>query len=256
MPSRNETGKTDRGRELRRKLPCAAPDYLAGAVENPALGPQELVLLLRNRQAPASALRQIAARPEWTSRREIRELLALHPSSPLPLARRYLAHLAWTDLAEAARDVRVSPSIRRDAERILIVRLPEMAVGERVALARRATRRILAALRADSEAAVLLALLDNPRAAETDATTLAASSSTPATVLDRLARDPRWNVRPSVRRRLVRNRATPVPASLKLVARASRGELLRLSRDEGAPGFVRISAERRLGSSRGPGEVG
>ena len=258
MIERDDSGTTDGVERLRLRLPNAPPPYLAAALDNPATGKDEVVLLLRNRQAQAAVLRRIGARPDWTASRDVRALLALHANAPLPLARRFLPHLTWVELAAAARDPRVSPAIRRDAERLLIVRLPELAVGERISLARQAPRRVTAVLRTDGDAAVLRALLENPRASEADAMALADSAATPAPVLDHLSRDSRWGLRPSVRRRLLRNRSTPAPAALRLVARLPRAELPALSTDEEAPGFVRIAARRRLEGSFGrpAGEAG
>lgn len=203
--------------------------------------------LLRDRTTPAAVLRRIAAEPRSTVRREVKALLARHPHSPTALARRFLPHLPWAELAEIARDLRVGPVLRRDAERVLEARLPEMAVGERVSLARGATRRLVAALRSDPEAPVLRALLENPRATEADAAALASAPETPRSVLDHLSRDARFGESPSVRKGLLRNPSLPVPAALRLLERTPAGEWPALARDERVLRIVRLAASRRLG---------
>lgn len=246
-------GATDGPETLRLRLPSAPPPYLTAAADNPLLGPEEMLLLLRNRQAPGELLRRIAGEVRWTALREVRGLLAQHPRSPIAVARRFLPHLAWVELADAARDIRVSPAVRRDAERLLTVRLPELAVGERIALARRASRRVIAALRSDTEVGVLRALLENPLLTEADAVWLAGSPTTPGQVLDRISRHARFGLRPAVRRGILRNAAAPVPTALRLVACSPRADLPALARDEAAPTLVRVAARRRLsGTSPSP----
>ncbi len=202
--------------------------------------------LLRDRTTPAAVLRRIAAEPRWTARREVKALLARHPHSPIALARRFLPHLPWVELAEIARDVRVGPVLRRDADRLLEARLPELALGERVSLARGASRRLLNALRSDPEAPVLRALLENPRATDADAAALASAPETPPSVLDHLSRHARFCESPSVRKGLLRNASVPVSAALRILERTPRGEWPALARDERVLRIVRLAASRRL----------
>lgn len=221
-----------------------------GTAERPGGTAEEAVRLLRDRTTPAPVLRKIAGEPRLAALREVKALLARHPSSPLAVARRFLPHLPWGELAEIARDVRVGPVLRRDAERLLEVRLPEMAVGERISLARAASRKILTALRFDPEAPVLRALLENPRATDADAAFLASSPETPRSTLEHLSRHPRFGESPTVRKALLRNPSVPVPAALRLLERSPRGEWPAIARDDRVPQIVRLAASRRLGSSR------
>jgi hypothetical protein len=216
-----------------------------GATERP-WGSEEVLDLLRDRTTPATVLRRIAAESRLTVRREVKVLLVRHPSSPLALSRRFLPYLPWVELAELARDVRVGPVLRRDAERLLEARLPELAVGERISLARGASRRILAALRADPEAPVLRAVLENPRATVSDASALASAPGTPSEILEHLSRHPRFGESPFVRKGLLRNPSVPIPVALRLLDRTPRSELPSLLRDDRVPRIVRLAASRRL----------
>lgn len=217
-----------------------------GAPERPDGTAEEVVRRLRDRTTPVAVLRRIAGETQRTAQREVKALLVRHPRTPLALARRFLPHLSWVELAEIARDVRVGPVLRRDAERLLENRLPEMAVGERISLARGASRRVLTALRSDPEAPVLRALLENPRATEADAVALASAPETPKSVLEHLARHPRFSESPSVRKGLLRNPSVPVPAALRLLERTPRGEWPALARDDRVSRIARLAASRRL----------
>lgn len=230
-------------------------------VEGPTIGPEEVTDLLRDRNAAPDLLARVAGDPRFRGREEVRIGLVRHPRTPYAVARRFLPHLRWTELAELSGRAGTSPVLRRDAERILLARLPELAVGERITLARRASGALVPALRERGESPVLSALLENPRLTERDASLLAADETTPPPVLARLARHPSWGLRPSVRRALLRNRATPAPAALRLVGALGRRELVRIAADDASAPLVRIAARRRIeaavrGAPRSPAPPG
>lgn len=239
-------GRTAPASELRELLSGAPAAYLEGAADNPSLGEDEMVLLLRNRAAAPALLARIARDTRWTRRHEVKRLLVAHPRTPLPLARSLAPHLYWRDLAETAEDVRVSPAVRRQAEEILTLRLQEMALGERIALAHRASRGVIAALRELKDGEVIRALLGNSRLLESDAIRIASRDDAPRDALATLAEHPLWSTRHAVRMAVVLNPRTPVRAALGLVRRMSRHDLSRLARDPRAPRIVRVGAARRL----------
>jgi hypothetical protein len=169
---------------------------------------------------------------------------------------------SWKDLVELARDATVSPAVRRHAEQMLEARLPALAVGERVALARRASRGLIRTLCDSLEPRVLLALLDNPYLRESEIERFAGADTTPAATLDAIARHARWSARRSVLLALVSNPRTPVPTALRLLAELRSSDLHGLANDVKVPAIVRVAAERRYSTSprvgapsaaRGPG---
>ncbi len=244
-------GRTASAAELRKCLASAPAPYLAGALENAELGPDEVLLLLRNRAAPAALLARIGGNGEWTRLHEVKCGLVRHFNTPPAIARGLARHLYSRDLAEIAEDVRVRPAVRRQAEESLKADVEEMALGEKVSLARRCSGALIGALRDSTEAAVLRALLGNGRFVEADAVRIASGAKTPGDVLRTLAEDPSWGVRRAVRLALLRNPRTPVPSALRLIRGMSRRDLVRLAEDREAPRIVRVGAERRLAD--GPG---
>jgi len=232
--------------ELRRRLRTAPPDFLAGALLNPLVGSEELLLLLRNWRASAAVLTTVGQKADWLRQAEVRRLLVLHPRVPLALARDLLGRLTWKDLLEVSAAPHAHPVARRQAERLLQVRLEALSAGERVTLARRAPRGVLALLIRTDDSRVLCSVLGNPALVEQDAVHVAGAARVGAEVLARLASHPRWGVRQSVRAALLRNARTPIPVALRLLAELPRRELHRLIVDAAVPTIVRVGAERRL----------
>jgi hypothetical protein len=240
--------------ELRRRLTGASPEFLRGAVENPNLTPRELLLLLRNRQAPAELLRTIADHRNWTRNQEVRRALVLHPRSPLAVARRFVPHLFWKELAEVVRAPHVHPVARRQAEKRLIAQVEELAEGERVALSRIASRGIIGALIDGAGTRELRALLGNPRLIEADAVRIASRDSSTPEALALLSDHERWGRRRQVRLALIENPNTPVPSALRMLRGLSKLDLERLRLGETVPRVVQVAAERLLHPSGRDGD--
>jgi len=244
-------GRADSASELRRRLATAPLGYLEGALKNPALGPDELLELLRNRAMTSALLVRIGAVRPWTRSYEVKKALVRHPRSPATLARTFLPHLFWKDLADIAEDPRSGALLRHRAEEVLARRTEELALGEKIALARRARRGVIEALRTSKEPGVLKALLSNPRFVERDAVTLASDDRSPREVLAQLAAHPAWGGRYQVRLSLVGNPGTPIPSALKLLEELPARDLERIAQDDAVPRIVRVRAERRLHDVRG-----
>jgi hypothetical protein len=212
-------------------------------------GREDLLILLRGRETTAATLTLIGRNRAWMRPREMKLAFVSHPRAPQVLARQFLPHLGWRDLAELSINARVSPVLRREAEKLLRTRLPELAVGEKVALARRGSRGIVEILREDPDPLVLRAVAGNPRATESDFARILGRSDVAATFLGWLADQSSWSQRRSVRLALVRHPRTPPSSALHLIPALSRRDIDELRRDYKAPRLVRVAAERHLGGA-------
>lgn len=245
-PDPREAGRRDDPETLKVRLPGAPGPYLEGAAQNPALTEETMLLLLGNRAAPAAMLGRIARNWRWTRVYAVKLALIRNPRTPYAVARGLLGHLFWRDLLETSGDLHASPVLRRDAEKILRTRLPELSVGEKVTLARRASRGLVEGLLEGGEGTVLRALLGNPRLTEREVVRIAASPSSPADALTAVATHHAWGIRRDVRLALLGNPRTPVPAALRLIEAIPPEDLGRVAEDASIPRIVRVGASRRL----------
>jgi hypothetical protein len=182
----------------------------------------------------------------------VRRALAAHPRTPRSAALSLVGTLFWRDLAHLSADTRVHPEVRRAADRDLLRRLPEMALAERVDLARTVGRGTLVALRTDPEPRVVEALLDNRFATEPDVVQAAARSEG-APVLAVIAAHPRWSLRQAVRSALLRNPALPLSLALALLTAATTEDLEGLRGSPGVAALLQACAERVLAERRSGG---
>ena len=242
-----ERGRTDDRESLRLALATAPPEYLLGALENPALGPEELLLAIENQGATPEILSRIGRTPAWMRSRDAKRALVSHPKTPAVLSRRFLPHLFWRELVDVAGSLRVPPVIRREAEKLVRLRMSEITLGERVTLARIASRGLIAGLRSEDDPAVLKALAGNPRVTEADVLEILARPGVPPEFLGWLADQSAWAQRGAPRGMLTRHPRTPTASALRLVGKLAERQLEDLASDEAAPRLVRVAALRRLG---------
>jgi hypothetical protein len=242
-----ERGRTDTPAELRHALTRAGPHYLEGALQNPSLSPDHVLVALRNEQIKSSQLRQLARSSRFAGTYEVRAAITNHPAAPTDLAMNMVSSLFWRDLVRVAENYRLYPPLRRRAERILAERLAELSEGEIIALARIAGRPLIGALRKLTTPRITAALLGNPFLVEEDVLTICRTDTTSPESLSEVARSDRWRARRSIRLALARNPATPIPDSLRCLQGLLSSDLRTLCSDVRVPTIVRIGAERRLG---------
>jgi hypothetical protein len=243
--------------ELRRRLREADEEELGELIRERAdeIDARVAVEAFRNPFLTGRWIEALAALPRIASAYELRRELVGHPRTPRPLALRHVGGLYWNELLRVSNDVRLHPLVRRAAERRIVERLPSLAVGERMAIARRASAAVVAALRLDPAPSVLEALLENPRLTEALLVPLAASDRATPRALAILAGDPRWSCRSAIRSALCRNAATPPAAAVRLLPGLSAADLALVAADPRLAEIVRRRA-RELGGSRRTGAGG
>ncbi len=237
--------------ELARRLREAGAEELTALVREHAneLDPEAVRQALRNPHCTAEATEEIAAQVRLLSFYEVRRDLTMHPRTPEIVALRFVPGLYWRDLMDLGCDTRLRPTLRRAADLQLGVRLPQLALGEKVSLARRASQGVLSQLRYDPSPRVIAAVLDNPRLTEMLLAPVVARVATPPAVLALIAGDRRWGVRYSVRVALARNPSAPVDVAWQILGTLRRTDLQAVATDPRCSAPVRQRARVLLKES-------
>ena len=256
MSTTVDAGRTASPEELSLFLPSAPAAYLEGALSNPALGPSQVEPLLRNPAITSRMIQRISQNRAWMKSYEPKAAIVLHPRTPRAVAMNLVGFLRWRDLVRVVDRAVLAAPLRRTAERLVAFRLQELALGERIALARIASRGVINLLRRDESPMVIKALLQNPRLVEEDALAIANHVSTEAQVLRVLADDVRWAPRPSVQKAVARNPETPSQVALRIVRRLGSSDLKEMTRAPRVPALVRLAAQRLLEERRGGAKGG
>lgn len=202
---------------------------------------------LRNPFLGREGVELVAEQKRLLGAYEVKRAIATHPKTPEVLALRFVPGLFWRDLVELGIETRVRPTVRRAADRTLAARLPGLGAGEKQAIARRASPRMLERLRHDPSPRVIRALMENPRATEGVILPMLAHDDCRPDVLQAVSRSRRWGSRYEVRLAIARHPRAPLATALAQLPYLRKGDLRRLASGARVPAAVRRRAEVLLG---------
>lgn len=221
-------------------------DGLLTLVRGRQLDELEVLQVLRSPFCTAQIAEEIASDRSLLDAHAVREKLAGFPGFTFGRALDLLGTLPWTSLLAVSQSPRTAPVVRRQAERKLLVLLTSMALGEKIALARRAHRAIFRPLIGTGDGQVLSALLNNPRLVENDILVMLNTSEPPPEFFGEVARHRKWGPYFRVRRALVECPHTPLPVALSVLVQLPLAELRRALARPDLPEGVRQAAESLL----------
>lgn len=230
----------------------AHPDLAAILAELDAgREPEELRLLrvLRRPECPRELIERLSECRWVPRRRRVATLVVRHPACRHPFAWQVLPYLGWHDLHEVCRDPRTAPAVRAQAERKLAERLVNLTLGERISLARIASRGVVRALLSDPDVPCIEALLNNPRFTQDEALRLLNDNPNPECI-SALLRHEGWGRRRAVIAAAVRSPKLSPGTVLGLAVTLTGAELDDLMRGEDVPEMVREAISELLRARR------
>lgn len=222
------------GEDLAGLIYHPAPQVLLALLDNPALDESKLALLLARKDLPIELLEEIGTRKVLLKSYAVKRALFFHPRTPRLIALHLLKDIYLMDLIQFALSPAASAELKRNAEQQVIARLPQLPLGQRIALARRGPARIAGALVAEGHAQVLAVALDNPFLTESQVLKALAREKPPVQVVQAIANHPKWSQIYNVRLALVRNPSAPLAIVLALLPQLTVSDLRELA----APGVV------------------
>lgn len=240
----DEPREANRDARLRRAAGRELLELVAD--RGPELSLRELRLVLRNPFVTAEVIDELLGARRLLASYEARSAIARHHRADPTAAQGLLPGLFWRDLLAVSLEVRIRPRVRRTAEKILIERLPRLATGEKISLARRATREVLFHLRRDPDPRVIAALLENPRLTEEVVLAIAGDPDARPRILDRVAAVPHWSRRYRVRHALCLNPGSPYRVIFDLLPGLKRPDVEAVAAVEAHSSIVRRRARELL----------
>jgi hypothetical protein len=210
------------------------------------------VLALLRRAVPRAFLEQVAKTEPWADRPLLLTAVVMNPRADKALSLRLLSLLPWRSLASVAATPWISSPIRMRAEALLDVLLPDLRLGERIALARIATRPVLLKLVVDVDPKVVEAGLLNPRLSAEDLLNGIRREQPSRVLLGEAAASPRWMEVYAVRLALALQPLTPLALALAQITALNPRDLERVAATEALVPLVRAAAQRVLEGRRRP----
>ncbi|GFO54488.1 hypothetical protein GMSM_14950 [Geomonas sp. Red276] len=215
--------------ELFAYLDDTDPEVAANVLRNPGLSEDHLLALLKRRNLPESLVKALARHPLVTGSRRLTIAVAAHPSTPAHVLSSILPQLFLFELVALLHIPGAPADMKYAVERVILAKIPETELGNKITLARRGTAAILDALIKGGDPRLVEAVLDNPKLKEATLYTFLGSGAATAETISAIARHPRWKSRPNLRTALLKNRKTPIVWFHMLLSGLPASELQALS---------------------------
>jgi len=222
------------GEDFVRLIHETSPTQLFPALENPSLNEELLCLLLQRKDLPAEFLQEVLLRRDFLKSYRVKKALAFHPHTPRTEGFRLLRELYLMDLVQFAISPGVLPDMKIKAQEQVIAKLPQLPLGQKITLARKAPARITGALLAEGNAPVVKAALANPSLTEAQVLRVLSRDKLPAIVVQSIAQDAKWGHVYNVRIALIRQPAMTLAAILAFLPELTISDLRELV----APGIL------------------
>lgn len=249
-----ERARNDASEALTELIYHPAPAVLLALLENPSIDEQKLCLLLARKDLPAEILEQVATRKHLVKSYAVKKSLIFHPRTPRLVGLRLLRDLYLMDLVQFTLSASVSVEVKRQAEMQIIGRIPQLPLGQKIALARRASGHVAGALVAEGHPQVLRVALDNPFLSEANILKALAREKVPVAVVQALCGHPKWSQIYSVRLALVRNPSAPLATVLAFLPHLTVNDLRELASPgivpENLRKYLQAEVQRRMHASK------
>lgn len=232
--------------QLKSLVHDARSEILEAVLENTNLEEAHVNALLGRLDLPANVISTIAGEPKWLACASVRVALARHPRTPKRIALSVLRQLFLFDLARLSLLPSAPADIRRAAEELILTRVPNLPVGEKLTLARRGPARVAGALLAEGHPQAIKLALDNAFLTESQVLKVLAKPGVPERAVAAVAQHGRWSRMPHVRVALLRNPLTPAPHVIAFLPDITLRDLKDLAGLETLPPHVRRYIEREL----------
>jgi hypothetical protein len=213
---------------------------------DPALTVDLAQALLKDRTLSPEQIEQITRNAGVMKSRKVRIAIAAHPRTPRRLALRLIRELYTFDLMQFSLLPAVAADLKRIADELLVARIASITLGERIALARRSSTLVAAALLLDKESRVWQTALQNPRLTETAIVkALLRPAATPAFV-KAICHHAKWSVRLEIRTALLRNEFTPLARAIEFAHHLLPAQLRDILHNSRLPEKVKAYLRRNL----------
>lgn len=226
----------------------ASADFEAA---DPALTADLALAAIKDRNLLSEAIEQISRNAAVMKSRKVRVAVAAHPRAPRRIALRLVRELYTFDLMQFSLIPAVAADLKRVADELLVARLASITLGERIALARRSSAMVAAALLLDKESRVWQTALENARLSEAAIVkALLRPAATPAFV-KAVCHHAKWSVRPEIRMALLRNEYTPLARALEFARRLPPAQLRDILHASRLPEKIKSYLRKEGGIRRG-----
>ncbi|MFI5294819.1 MAG: hypothetical protein ACHQ0Y_07325 [Thermodesulfovibrionales bacterium] len=238
---------TARGEELWTLVRDPHPEVVSQATLNRNLTEEMAVFVAKGKIASAETLGFLAGDVRFKGSYKLKLAICKNPRTPQKVTLSMLKFIRLFDLSDITRDQHIPINIRQKVESMIAERIPAMPVGNKTALAKRASTNTLLSLMERGDERVISICLDSPSLAEAHLYKLINNARTKPAVIKMLAGHTKWSLSYFVRFALIRNFYTPMLFVAKFITQMKTNDLKDLYSDPKVPSSTKPFIFRELG---------
>ena len=224
-----ERARTAATEEIELLVRDGSETILAALLENASLNETHVCMLLERKDLSAALLERIAATKEWQcSSNRVRCAVVAHPRAPRRVALKAARELHVGDLLAISLRPSAPAEVRKFVDELLLARIAQLPLGQKLVLARRGSGRVAAALLCEGHLRVAGTALDNGHLTEAHVLRVLSNADLPEVAVAAIAGHAKWSAMPNVRIAVAVHPHAAFGQVLRLLHGFTRHELDRL----------------------------
>ncbi len=209
-----------------------AEEVLHALLDNEDLSEPELELLAERKDLTQEFLRRFSGDKRVQASYKIKKTLTINPKVPASITLKFVAQLFTFDVLNVMLIPAIPPEVKVASEELLCKKLTQLALGEKLTLARRANgERLLGMLLDDGSREVVAATLTNPFLKESIVCATIRKSTIKPHLVELVATNGKWSCRYDIKYALLRTRHITLGLALNFIQGMTAKDLRDLSND-------------------------
>jgi len=232
--------------ELKPLVYHKSPEVLTILINNRNLTEDLAAVIAGRRNIDSRILETLSHHIRWKDSYKVKLALCKNPKTPQKITSSLLKFLRIFDLADLTRNNALPVNVRARIEGEISEKLPAMALGIKITLAKRASSNVLMRLIEEGLKEAAAVCLDSPYMTEGDIYKIISLEKTSPQVIRMIAEHPKWSARYSVRWALIINKHAPLVAVVKFLKDIKTADLQELYAAPEVPSSTKPYIHREL----------
>lgn len=237
--------------ELRFLAHHPSPEVLSALLNNKNLT-EDIALIIANRKNINPEILEVLFNDiRWESSYRICLALCMNPKTPQRISLSLIKSLRIFDLADLTRNQFIPVSVKTHAESYVIEKIPAMALGIKISLAKRVSGNVLMKLVENGIKEVVAMCLDSLYMTEGEIYKIISKKTIPSQVIRQIADHPKWSCRYQIQWALILNNHTPLSRVVNFLKNIKTGDLRELYGAPEVPSSTKPFIYRELAEREG-----
>lgn len=219
---------------------------IASLIHNKNLTEDIALIVAGRKNISPDILESLSKDIRWQDSYRITLALCKNPKTPQKISLSLIKSLKIFDLADLTRNQLIPVNVKMRAEMNIIERIPAMALGIKITLAKRAGSNVLMKLIEDGMKEVVAACLDSSCITEGDIYKVICMKKIAPQVIRQIANHQKWSCRYQIQWALIRNTHTPLSCVVNFLKNIKTSDLKELYNAPEVPSSTKPFIYREL----------